>query len=247
MKTTSSLLLLLFLSAFFTTSAQTLKYPKYSDYCADGKGAKVTPEDWYSWCVDSQDDYYSECDCRFEKAISAYNKAKKQQDERLRKETKEKFNNLEEERIPKNEENNNQNQSNQKNDSNSQSSSSEYNHQMQELAERTRIRNQQYENIQIATQALGDAALDVVSMAQRDRINNINRRNKRISEYLNKIGHLDKECVELYANNYYEDFLIKEKELRKYENLAIDNLNWLIKKEGELNYSKLKKLCSIKY
>lgn len=54
------------------THSQTLEYPKKN--C---NGATARPDDLHSWCQDSVDDYYDECECNFEKAIKQYKRAVK--------------------------------------------------------------------------------------------------------------------------------------------------------------------------
>lgn len=71
-KITTIVLCFLTISVF----SQTLKYPKKN--C---EGASARPDDLHSWCQDSVDEYYDECECNFEKAIKRYNKAVKRIDE----------------------------------------------------------------------------------------------------------------------------------------------------------------------
>ena len=101
-------------------------------------------------------------------------------------------------------------------------------------------RQREYEKgMQTAVNQLVDIGVSIANDIQQARIRNVNWKNKKISEYLNEMIPLDKECAELYTSNY-KAFLVKEKELRNYESLAIDNLNWLIEKEGDSYYRNLK-------
>lgn len=96
------------------------------------------------------------------------------------------------------------------------------------------------EGMQTAANQLVDVGVSIVNDIQQARVRNVAEKNRYIREYLSEMIPLDKECADLYANNNYGAFLIKEKELRKYENYVIDHLNWLIDKEGDSNYKNLK-------
>lgn len=102
-------------------------------------------------------------------------------------------------------------------------------------------RQQAYQQgMQAAADQLVDVGVSIVNDIQQARIRNVAAKNRYVSEYLSEMIPLDKECAVLYANSNYEAFLIKEQELRKYENYAIDDLNWLIEKEGDSKYKNLK-------
>lgn len=62
-------------SLFFVQlmASQTLEYPKKT--C---EGAQAMPDDLYSWCEDTKDNYYNECECNYEKAVKAYKNAKEE-------------------------------------------------------------------------------------------------------------------------------------------------------------------------
>ncbi|WP_117880214.1 hypothetical protein [Aureibaculum luteum] len=122
--------------------------------------------------------------------------------------------------------------------SNTQSNASTADLHYQNALARQQVYNQ---NLEIAATQLVNVGASIVNDIQQARIRNVAEKNKYISQYLNKVIILDKECSDLYINNNYQAFLIKEKELRKYENYIIDHLNWLIDKEGDSRYRKLKK------
>lgn len=103
------------------------------------------------------------------------------------------------------------------------------------------MRQQAYQQgMQVAADKLVNVGVSIVNDIQQARIRNVATKNRYISEYLSEMIPLDKECADLHASGNYEAFLIREKELRKYENYAIDDLNWLIEKEGDSNYKNLK-------
>lgn len=70
--------ILAFLSLIFTLQAQNLNYPT-----KDCQGASVTPDDLYSWCHDSKDEYYNECECKFERALKDYHTQKEKLETKL--------------------------------------------------------------------------------------------------------------------------------------------------------------------
>ncbi|WP_339924837.1 tetratricopeptide repeat protein [uncultured Cyclobacterium sp.] len=117
-----------------------------------------------------------------------------------------------------------------------QSSTSAANTHYQDALARQQVYTQ---NLEAAATQLVNVGLSIANDIQQARIRNVNSKNKNISEYLEQIIPLDKECEALYTTDY-ADFLVKEKTLRRYENLAIDNLNWLIDKEGDARYQTLK-------
>ena len=71
--------IILFSTIYLPLQAQTLEYPQKN--C---QGASVTPEGLYSWCNDNVDEYYNECDCRYEKALKEYEARKEQLENQLR-------------------------------------------------------------------------------------------------------------------------------------------------------------------
>lgn len=106
----------------------------------------------------------------------------------------------------------------------------------QAALERQRIYN---ESLQAVTDVIVSTGVEIVNQIQQGRIDNINFKNKQIGEYLQTMSTLDEECAQLF-NEDYQSFLLKEKELRKYENRSLDNLNWLIDKTGESKYKNIK-------
>jgi hypothetical protein len=66
---------------FITISFAQSSMPKRSDFCSPSEFAGALPDDLVSWCQNPEDDYYSACDCEYEKALKAW---KKQQEEESR-------------------------------------------------------------------------------------------------------------------------------------------------------------------
>ncbi|WP_339904957.1 tetratricopeptide repeat protein [uncultured Cyclobacterium sp.] len=132
--------------------------------------------------------------------------------------------------------NNNDYETSQSNSSSYQSGTSAANSHYQNALERQQVYTQ---NLEAAATQIVNVGLSIANDIQQARIRNVNNKNENIREYLEEIIPLDKECEALYTTDY-ADFLVKEKTLRRYENLAIDNLNWLIEKEGDARYKNLK-------
>ncbi|MBI0400073.1 tetratricopeptide repeat protein [Cyclobacterium marinum] len=132
--------------------------------------------------------------------------------------------------------NNNGYETSQSNSSSYQSSTSAANSHYQNALERQQVYTQ---NLEAAATQIVNVGLSIANDIQQARIRNVNYKNENIREYLEEIIPLDKECEALYTTDYAA-FLVKEKTLRSYENLAIDNLNWLIEKEGDARYKNLK-------
>lgn len=68
---------LLIFTFSFSAISQTLEYPKYNCQTA------AVPDDLRSWCHDDLDDYYNECECRYSKALEAYEAKRKEIKDRI--------------------------------------------------------------------------------------------------------------------------------------------------------------------